>query len=153
MQSERRPLFILTDEQAKSVADQVFADFKANYIDANITSYDLYKLIKNNPSTHCGYELAKELENNSGARIDSMIVEDLDCIYLQVSKIREKAEETWVKDNNIEPKLKVGDIILYLSAQRKINSINLVSAKYHVQVEENNPNSNYIVDFEVIENI
>lgn len=55
-----------------------------------------------------GYELAKELDDQHGWQIGSMLVCELDAMSGIVSDIVEEAERNWVKECNIQPPLPVG---------------------------------------------
>lgn len=161
MEALKRPSFRLSDEQNKVIAKEVFDNFKANFTSANITEYDIYKLMRSS-DIDCGYELAKELEDNSGARIDTMIVDELDTIGYMVTTKQNELEKQWIKDNNIVPKFKINDKVLYGAKYgttneteirlRNINRIDLEQGKYLIAVEDNNNNSSWVVDFETVEN-
>lgn len=55
-----------------------------------------------------GYELAKELDDNHGWRINSMLVDELDSMSCLVSDMVAEAERAWVRECNIQPTLPVG---------------------------------------------
>jgi len=55
-----------------------------------------------------GYELAKELERSELWDIDALIVDQLDCMDCEVDQEHEKVCKKWIKDNNIQPPLKIG---------------------------------------------
>ena len=147
----KRPKFDLNDKELRVIVEKAYSNFKVNYVDANITSKDLFYLKKHNRYENNGYTLAKELENSCGANIDSLIVDDLDCLHLPIDKKKEEKEIKWVLENNIKPKLKKGDIVFYKNEKRTINEVRTESAKYLVGVEPGNTSHNYVINFEDIE--
>jgi hypothetical protein len=59
-----------------------------------------------------GYQLARELERYHW--IDDLTMAEVDALDragFAVDRAQQKAEEEWVIQNNIQPKLKVGDVI------------------------------------------
>ncbi len=69
---------------------------------------DLAKSIFENYTLHDdGYELAKKLERD-GWNVDTMFVEAMDYMDMQVWEIHRQKCVSWVSDNNIKPPLPVG---------------------------------------------
>lgn len=94
---------------------------------------------------HCdGYEFAKELEEKHYFSPDANLVDILDCVYSNLNEAKNALIETWVKENNINPKLNVGDIVnveIAKSFHKKIYSgkiikINEKHATYTICISE-----------------
>ena len=161
MTSLIRPSFQLSNEQNDKIATEIFEDLRVKFTDANITKLDIYKLLKDSINLDCGYELAKELEENSGARIDTTIVDEIDSINCYITSKQRELEQQWVKDNSIVPKFKINDKVFYARKfgdkndtefrKRNINGIDLKEGKYHIEIESGNTNHSMVIKFEDIE--
>ena len=93
-----------------------------------------------------GYDLAKALESRCLWDIDAVMVDDLDCLGMDVSSLLRKACIDWARDNNIQPPLPVGTTI----TRGEITGIYAHDgACYEVKAPgETEPSRRYIVRFE-----
>lgn len=162
MNSIIRPTFTLSEEQNNNLAQTIFDDFEENFKYAEITVENILHLVANH-STEDGYTMAKELENNFGCTIDTLIVEELDLIAIMVHTEEMKLNHAWIKDNNITPKFEADSKVWYASKygnenerefrQRNINNIDYKKGTYQIEIEKGNHNRSWVVNFENVENI
>jgi len=88
-----------------------------------------------------GYKLAKILEDEFNWDSDSELVESLTEVEHIVYDSHRKLEKEWVKNNNITPKLKIGDKVMYKDyseskeTEFEITKIYYDEAKYGIQNE------------------
>lgn len=85
-----------------------------------------------------GYELARELDDDHGWRIDSHMVDELEVMGHMVDEQLMAAEAKWHKEHNIQPPYPVGTMI----AEGEITSIYEHSpARYLVKTHGQAPDS------------
>lgn len=87
-----------------------------------------------------GYAVATKLEEISKYSMDARCVEILDKASLLSSKHHRKLLERWVEQNNIKPKLKVGDKVIFFhgtkNVEGEISEIKESTAMYYIYCEQ-----------------
>jgi len=143
----KRPYF--KAENSKEIAKEVH---NKNFEDARITVDMLEYVARNCYRYSDGYELAKKIEDSYYVDIDTMIVEMLDYIPTLVGREQDRLERQWVKDNGVEPLLKIGCEVSYQRGSEvktgTIDGINLEVAKYYVTTDK--PSARAIIEYEKV---
>lgn len=118
---------------AKKVAEELnWDDVEIDEIAADIVEVTVLD------RTMDGYRIARLLEDNGYDGIDLDAANTLDNFGFYVSKELDVEEAFWVKDNDIQPKLKAGDSVTWMSRhERKFGKITGIfehgAAEYLIQ--------------------
>lgn len=101
-----------------------------------------------------GYTLAKEFDNK-GYSVDTMLVDELDCVPNEASVIEKKYIQQWVKDNNLTLDIEIGTEVKYhhWKDQYKIGKVVKLypeTMQYGVRTSDHSESSHSIVNFEKV---
>jgi len=144
---ENRPTIRdLEDNDLLKIAKEVFEAWEGDFKTSDISEDDIFNAIKDIRNSN-GFEYAKHLESSYSAwKIDSTIVEALDGIQWSLYDAQKAKEKEWVRENNITPLYKVGDIVSYKRGKNSIYEIDYEYAKYRINTDKENTKA--IVNFE-----
>lgn len=136
----KRPNYNFDNEDLKAIAESIYKDNSNEYASCSITEDMLYEVIKRDRQMN-GYEYAKALEDLGAYDIDSYIVENLDYINTMLYELNKVNVKNWVKENNIKPIYKVGDLVKYksfnsLETTNYIKEIDLEEGIYKIKMNE-----------------
>lgn len=146
MTQNRPTIRDLEDDVLLKIANDLFEEYNRNFEDSDIDVDSIFHSIKDIGDKN-GYTYAKHLEENYDAYdIDSIIVEALDSISCDLYRAQQKKEKEWVRENNITPLYKVGDIVSYKRGKNSIHEIDYEYAKYRINTDKENTKA--IVNFE-----
>ena len=132
---EPRPAFNnqMRTELAKKLGEQV-NNWCNNETSLEDCISDTEEILKHNINGD-GYELAKEFEDK-GYGADSELVEILDGVWFQTSKLVRDAIKRWVITDDIKPQFEIGTTVIVNYGSKKvegqITDINTDTAEYLV---------------------
>lgn len=144
-----RPNYDFSQDELLQIAKDIYNSAKVNFEDCGIDELNIFNVIYYDRTLN-GYEYAKELENNGAFNINSIIVDELDCIGSMLYSLNEKHIKEWVIENNIKPKYKIGDLVEYEDyrkgkIQEVIKEIDFDKAVYHIRITDT---SSRLIPFE-----
>lgn len=150
-----RPNYNFNEKELKDIAEKIYNKNSDGFETSLITTDMIYNVMKRDLHMN-GYEYAKVLEDLGAENIDSYIVETLEEINYQLYTLNKTKIKTWVKENNIEPKYNIGDLVKYESIQIPnsftnkvlITNIDSEMALYSLKISDT---SNLLVPFEKVE--
>lgn len=101
-----------------------------------------------------GYTLAKAFDDK-GYSVDTMLVDELDCVSNEASVIEKKHIQQWVKDNNLTLDIEIGAEVKYhyWKDQYKIGKVVKLypqTMQYGVRNTDQSENCHSIVNFEKV---
>lgn len=97
-----------------------------------------------------GYHLARILDDDCGYEIDSMLIDDLDSLQYEVSRLIKEARREWIEKNNIVPELEIGTVLnnIHKGPGTIVGICEYSPGYYLVQRECDGNNSKLLVTFE-----
>lgn len=136
----KRPNYDFTQEELLEVSRNIYSDESSDFEDCGIDEIMIYDVVYHDRTLN-GYEYAKELESKGAFSINSIIVDALDGISIVLYNLNKNHIKQWVKDNNIKPIHKVGDLVEYEDYRKGkirevIKDINLEEGIYHVRISD-----------------
>ena len=145
---KRREAIKINIDTATKIATEVYEGLQVNFDDAEISHKSLIVLVGQSHSMSDGYELAKELEYITSCSIDTIIVDQLDSIGAYIQEHEKILEAKWIQENNIIPKLKIGQEVELHGGLKEIVNIDTNRGYYKIFKSEN---SSWLVPFEEVE--
>lgn len=146
MTQNRPTIRDLEDNDLLKIAKEVFEAWEGDFETSDISEDHIFKSIKDIGNSN-GFEYAKHLESSYSAwNIDSTIVEALDGIQWSLYDAQKVKEKEWVRENNITPLYKVGDIVSYKRGKNSIHEIDYEYGKYKINTDKENTKA--VVNFE-----
>ena len=136
----KRPNYDFSQEELLNIARDIYNEIPINFQDSGIDELMIYNAIYYDRTLN-GYEYAKQLESNGAFDINSIIVEELDCISNKLYNLNKIHIKKWVKENSIQPLYKIGDLVEYKdyrngSIKEVIKYINEDEAIYHIRISD-----------------
>lgn len=135
-----RPNYDFSQDELLEIARDTYNEIPINFQDCGIDELMIYNVIYYDRTLN-GYEYAKELESNGAFGMNSIIVEQLDCISNKFYDLNKIHIKKWVKENNIKPLYNIGDLVEYQDyrggkIQEIIKHINKDEAIYHIRISD-----------------
>lgn len=171
LQKIRRPTMndIIKKNNHISAIDFIVDDLvENNYIEIEDEARDFLQMKIEYNDYHDGFELSKDMDNEIMlCNPDHEFVEILERVSYEMSSILKNEIKTWVKENNIQPKLKENDNVSFFdpiddeNKEGYITYINYEEAQYCVAIpSEGHVGSNSsqtgtigkLINFEELEN-